>query len=303
MSISFRDYPDIKSALDERSLNPQVHSAFLHALRGRDRLTCLDLGTGAGASLWRLLSTDLSADLAITAVDQDRDLLEFAFRRIAIMLRARGFEVVTPTGNSIQARRGNRAIAIDFVTADFKDFNTDGEIKQFDAVIAHQVMDGLPTQPMAGRIAGWLKPRGVFYATLNYDSGTTLFPAYRDAALEQRILAIHDEAMEAQRVWDHPTGGARSGPRLYAAMLENSLDLLAYGSSDWNITPMRRAYRDQDGLCLERLLGTMRDEAAQSGGLNEAVLNIWHRDRCLEIDCRTLGLIVHQIDILGQRGA
>jgi SAM-dependent methyltransferase len=300
-TLSFRDYLDTKAALDERSLNPEVRTAFLDILRDREWLTCLDLGTGTGASLWRLLNAELFADLAITAVDRDPALLDIAFKRATVLLRARDFTVSTPAAGSIRARRETRHIAIDFITADLQHFNSAEDTGRFDAVIAHQVMDILPLRTMAERIAGWLRPRGVFYATLNYEGETALFPMYREAELEERILAVYDASMEQRRVWDQASGGARSGRRLYGALLENGLEPLAYGASDWNLTPIRRAYRDRDDLCLAALLDMIRNEAAQSGEFSGEALELWYRDRLRKMESGKLGLIVHQIDLLAEK--
>jgi SAM-dependent methyltransferase len=301
MTLSFRDYLDIKAALDERSLNASVRSAFLHALKNREGLACLDLGVGTGASLWRLLNAGLAADLTITAVDREPELLEIAFRRAVILLGARDYPLTLPSDACIRAQRGGRQIAIDFVTADLKDFMRTEESGLYDAVVAHHVMDLLPPSAMAERIGAWLRPRGVFYATLNYDGGTSLFPAYRDEALEGRILAAYDASMENRRVWGLASGGARSGQRLYAALLESGFEPLAYGSSDWNLTPCRRVYRDRDDICLVKLLKMIHDEAANSGEFEDRALRSWHQNRELDIACRRLGLIVHQIDLLAQR--
>jgi SAM-dependent methyltransferase len=301
MTISFRDYLDVKTALDERSLNPVVRTVFLDTLRGREWLTCLDLGTGTGASLWRLLNAELSAGLAITAVDRDPVLLDIAFKRTTVLLRARGFTVSTPAAGSIRARRGTCHIAIDFIAADLQHFNPVKDAGRFDAVIAHQVMDLLPPRTMAERIAGWLRPRGVFYATLNYEGETALFPVYREVELEDRILAVYDASMEKRRVWDQASGGARSGRRLYGALLENGFAPLAYGSSDWNLAPLRRAYLDRDDLCLIALLDMIRDEATQSGEFSGKALDLWYRDRLHKLENGELGLIVHQIDLLAEK--
>jgi SAM-dependent methyltransferase len=301
MTISFRDYLDVKTSLDERSLNPTVQTAFLDALRGREWLTCLDLGAGTGASLWRLLNAELSAGLAITAVDRDAALLDIAFKRTTVLLRARGFTVSTPAAGSLRARRGGRHLAIDFITADLQHFNAADDAGRFDAVIAHQVMDLLPPRTMAERIAAWLRPQGVFYATLNYEGGTALFPVYREEALEDRILAVYDDSMEKRRVWDQSSGGARSGRRLYGALLEHGLAPLAHGTSDWNLTPLHRVYLDRDDLCLVALLGMIRDEAARSGEFSGEALDLWHRDRLHKLENGELGLIVHQIDLLAEK--
>lgn len=179
--------------------------------------------------------------------------------------------------------------------------STPGYAGRFDAVIAHQLMDLLPVAVMAERIAGWLRPGGVFYATLNYDGGTALFPGYRDAALEGRILAAYDESMERRRVHGHPSGGAHSGRRLYDALLRVGLEPVAYGASDWSLSPIRRAYRDRDRLCLAALLEMIRDQAAASGAVADPALDGWYRHRLGELESGTLGLIVHQLDLLVEK--
>jgi SAM-dependent methyltransferase len=299
MTANFRDYLDVKFGLDERSLNPDVRSAFLSSLRDRPFLALLDLGSGSGASIWRLLNTDLTADLEITAVDRDANLLDLAFKRAVVLLGARGFKVTTSPG-SIRAGRGKRGISIEFVRADLPDLGR-AAAGRYDAVIAHALMDLLPAPLMVKRVADWLRPRGVFYATLNYDGGTTLFPPYSDGELEDRILAIYDASMERQQA-GQPCGGARSGRRLYAALRETGFEVLAYGSSDWSLTPVHGRYRDRDDVCLEALLEMIRSEAENSSAIDAAALEAWHRRRIGQIGAAELGLISHQIDILAERG-
>lgn len=298
MTATLRDYLDVKFALDERSLNPAVRTAFLASLRDRPSLAVLDLGTGSGASIWRLLNADLAADLDITAVDKDADLLDLAFKRTVVLLGAREFKVSSAPG-AIQARRGKRGINISFVTADLKDFGPEGP-GRYDAVIAHAVMDLLPMAPMAKRIAGWLRPRGVFYASLNYDGGTTLFPMYPDRELEGRILAVYDASMERQ-LDGQACGGACSGRRLHAALRELEFEVLAYGSSDWSLTPFHGRYRDRDDICLAALLEMIRDEAEKSGQVAAEALDTWYRRRTRQIETGELGLISHQIDLLAEK--
>jgi SAM-dependent methyltransferase len=299
MTLSFSEYLDAKFALDERSLNPDVRAAFRAALGGAERRACLDLGTGAGASLRRLLEMEPAADLDIVAVDRDENLLRLAQERTAAQLAGQGY-TLEETAGRIRALGPDRRITVDFCVADVQDCAPPCPSGRFDAVIAHQVMDLLPLDLMAGRIAGWLRPHGVCYASLDYDGLTALFPGYRDEALETRILAVYDASMERRRVRGLPTGGARSGRRLHAALSDRGFDILAYGSSDWNLTPLRRAYRDRDAAVLEVLLELIRGEADRSGGFDPARLDAWHRDRLECLAEGRLGLIVHQIDLLAE---
>jgi SAM-dependent methyltransferase len=300
MAATFRDYLDAKFALDERSLNPAVRSAFLSSLRDRPALALLDLGTGSGASIWRLLNANLAADLEITAVDLDTDLLDLAFKRMVVLLGARGFKVWTSPG-SLRGERGKRRVAIDFVRAELPDFGHEGP-GRYDAVMAQALMDLLPAPLMTKRIAGWLRSRGVFYASLNYDGGTTLFPMYPDSGLEDRILGLYDASMERQLA-GQPCGGARSGRRLHAALRETGFEVLAYGSSDWSLTPLHGRYRDRDDVCLSALLEMIRGEAEKSGRIDADALDTWYRRRVKQIEAGELGLLSHQIDILAEKAS
>lgn len=297
-TATYRDYLDFKFALDERSLNPDVREAFLSSLRNRPALSVLDMGTGCGASLWRLLNADFDSDLEVTAIDLDADLLDVAFKRAVVLLGARDFKVSTGR-HSIRAAREGRGIAVDFVKADLTDFGRDRP-GRFDVVMAHAAMDPLPVELMVKRVAGWLRPRGVFYASLNYDGGTTLFPQYADHATEDLILAVYDAAMERQ-VAGQFCGGARCGRRVFKAVRETGFDILAYGASDYSLTPFHGRYRDGDSLCLASLLDLIRDEAERSGRVGPEALDVWYRCRQKQIEAGQLGLIAHQLDILAEK--
>jgi len=300
VAIPFHDYLEAKFALDERSLNREVESEFARWLSGRRQLTCLDLGTGTGASVQRLLNLATEADVHITAVDRDRALLDIALEKTADWLRNRGSDVsAEPAG--LRARRNGRDIAVDFVSSDLRHFQPDRAAGSYDAAIAHAVMDLLPLRTMAERIARWLRPQGLFYSTIDYDGETVLFPVYADEEFENRILAVYDASMEERRVWGENSGGARSGRRLHRILAEAGFEPVAYGSSDWNITPLRRIYRDRDAVCLAALLAMIRDEAARSGRFPEDSLDRWHRERSDRLKAGELGLIVHQIDVLAEK--
>lgn len=299
MSLALGDFLDAKFPLDDRSLNPAVRDLCWAALRGRGYASILDLGCGAGATLRRLLAASPEASFDLTAVDRDPTLLERARLRSCAALDRVGF-VVSARDDEIQARRDTQRVTIRLVAADLNDYAPLLPGQGFDLVTAHALMDLLPVAPLARRILNWLTPGGRFYATLNYDGGTCLFPPYPEPALEANILAVYDASMERYRD-GLPCGGAHSGRRLHAALLEAGYAVLAYGSSDWNLTPVLGRYRDADGACLTALLGMMRDEADRAGRIDPESLAAWHAQRLAQIQTGELGLIIHQIDVLGQK--
>ena len=298
MSNAFCAYLDAKFPLDERSLNPAARSLFQMALQRRASAAVLDLGCGTGASLRRLLAAGGFVKLELTAIDRDAGVLAVARDAAVRTLREHGFSVAI-RDDMVQAGQQGRQVTVRHVAADLQDFEP-GWQNGYDAVIAHALMDLLPAPVMARRILDWLAPGGLFYATLNYDAGTTLFPPYRDAGLEAAVLSCYDASME-RRAGGLTCGGAQTGRRLHAALVSAGYAVLAYGSSDWNITPYCGAYRDADEHCLTALLAMIHDEASRAGRFDPAALAAWHAQRQAQIRQRELGLIIHQIDLLGQK--
>jgi len=99
------------------------------------------------------------------------------------------------------------------------------------------------------------------------------------------------------------TGGALTGRRLLNTLIQTGFKLQVYGSSDWNITPLQGRYRDQDALLLKQLLDWMRSEGEQAENINANALQQWYQTRMQQIETGELGMIVHQLDLLGIKDA
>jgi SAM-dependent methyltransferase len=291
----FADYLEAKFALDERSLNADVRRAVLDRL-GRERrvLRWLDVGAGTGAMVRRLLAADPAGSVQITVLDRDPGLLGLAPAAIADALSRLEY-TVRRRGSTIEAARRGREIHVDFRCSGLMEF--DGADRSYDLVTAHAFMDIVPIDPAVSRIAAWLAPGGLFYATLNYDGHTTLFPLYADPAFEDAILAGYDRSMEERRVDGEATGGARSGRRLHRALHASQFHVFAYGSSDWNITPAADSYRDRDADVLRTLLAVIREESERSPLFDRGRVARWHAERTDQLARGELGMIVHHVDL------
>ncbi|MGH8552463.1 MAG: hypothetical protein ACRERS_04135, partial [Methylococcales bacterium] len=100
-----------------------------------------------------------------------------------------------------------------------------------------------------------------------------------------------------------PTGGAHSGRRLIGRLVSAEFAIHSYGTSDWNITPVNRSYRDQDAYCLKSLLELIQGEANAVSTFDPEKLQRWYSDRSNATAAGLLGMIVHQLDILAVKGA
>lgn len=299
LDIGFAEYLQAKFPLDERSLNPQVRALLVHSLQGRPEIRGLDLGTGTGAMLRRLIEWELTDSLVLTGLDLQPELLDQVGTILENLLGDRGFSVLREPP-AWRAERAGQLVVLHLHASKLADFQA--APSGFDLITAQAFMDIVPLEDTLRQVKGWLKPGGLFYATLNYDGGTHLFPSFRDEAFEARLLENYDQSMERRRVDGKPTGGSRSGARLHASLLACGFVLLGYGSSDWNMTPERGGYRDQDTICLQAILECIRKEGAENGGFGDLELNHWFLDRLGAIHSGHLGLIAHQLDFLAVCG-
>lgn len=325
----FADFLDAKFELDERSLARDVQDACFASLASRTPLRCLDVGTGTGAMVRRVLdAANDTASIDIVALDRDASLLVRARGNLRAHLSRRGFVALDDADDTPEADVVNRAdgarpadptdraddrdlhaspvhmhdrrrrIRVRFACSDIARFEpAPGE--RYDLVTAHAFMDLVPMRPLLEGFARWLAPGGLFYASMNYDGETTLLPVYADAAWEARLLLRYDASMEERRVDGAPIGGAHSGRRLHAMLPDAGFEILACASSDWNALPHRGCLRDRDALVVSVLLEAIRRE--NEAHCDARRLAAWWSDRRARLEAGSLGAIVHQIDLLAVR--
>jgi SAM-dependent methyltransferase len=297
--IELADYLEAKIGLDERSLNRDVRRACLDRLASaRGVIHWLDVGSGTGAMIRRLLAAATPASLSVTALDHDSTLLTVASAALAAQLERDGYRVLVHD-EDIEAERCDRRIVIEFRRCGLFDFDP-VPAARYDLVTAHAFMDIVPVANALSRFSAWLAPGGMLYASLNYDGDTALFPLYGDPDFESAVLREYDASMERRRLSGEPTGGARAGRRLHGALRDANFSVLAYGSSDWNITPVSGGYRDRDADVLHALLTWIHGESRKQPAIDPARLARWHAERMEQLEKRDLGIIVHQLDLLAR---
>jgi SAM-dependent methyltransferase len=310
--FDFPAYLEAKFAIDSLSLNAALNARFSNCLRSFANPRILDLGTGTGAMLRRILELDGAGNLELMGLDQEEQNLAAGLDRVEQTLRTRGYAVAeTRRSGAVKSIRGvgeGREIRVELRRGDLLDRRTTDGLQRFHCITAHAFMDLMPLQPALAIIRGLLETDGVFYPTLNYDGLTVLLPEYEKPGFERRLLRIYNRSMEKRRVRGRKTGGALSGRRLYRALAEGGFRIIGAGPSDWNLFPSEGAYSAEQELFLTAILSFVETEArgfaeasaAGKGALDPQLLEAWYTDRIGAVRNHSLGLIVHQLDLLAK---
>jgi SAM-dependent methyltransferase len=142
----------------------------------------LDLGTGTGAMLRRVLEFRTAGDALLSGLDSGPMSLESAAGRIRSQLESAGLQVRvrrTPGRWELEAEGRGRRLGVRLVRGDLLDADPAmlSGLGSHDLVTAHAFLDLLPVERGLRTIRSLLRPGGLLYATLNYDGLTVLLPA------------------------------------------------------------------------------------------------------------------------------
>jgi SAM-dependent methyltransferase len=305
-ALNFQAYLEAKAPIDAASLDPGLSGRFRESLDADRAPRLLDLGTGTGATLRRVLSFAAAGGLELTGLDSDARSLELAGRRIAELLRAQGWRVrerAQEDGWRIGAGRAGRRVRVRLLHGDLLDPGLPALLGRagFGYLTAHAFLDLLPLARALRVMRALLAPGGLLYPTLNYDGSTVLLPEDQDPGFERALLRAYDRSMERRCVEGEPSGGAFSGRRLRAELERGGFRLIGEGRSDWNVPPSPGPHDAGTAGFLGALLGMIAGEGLRAPGLDSGALQAWYGRRTADLASGRLGLAARNLDLLAVR--
>ncbi len=311
VDVPFQRYLEAKFPIDTESLHAPTFRIFRNHLSELDHATVIDLGTGTGAMIRRLLPLVPPGRFRFIGVDADQDCLATALDRTAHELSESGY-TITAYEDHLEARhragRETREVEVKYLHGSIFDPSIQARLadEQPSATTAHALMDCLPVECSTNLVRRTLTAGGLFYATLNYDGRTDLKPTFEDGQFESMLLNVYNLSMDERRVMGRPIAGSRSGTRLYGELLSKGFVLLSSGASDWSLTATDTRYRPSVLTVLRALLGTIyREMVVQHDGSRPEIdldaLDRWYRARIEAVRTGILTVMVHQTDILARR--
>ena len=303
--MAFTDYLAAKKSVDDASLNARVLAATAKllgqkSLEGRP-LKVVELGSGIGTMLTRLLEARLLPPAEYLLIDKDVDSVHRAKLVIREWLSNHDFQIQTETTDQLEcASPESVELTVSFLTMDALEFAGAVDNSQdFDLLLAHALLDLLPLEHAIPSFLNLLRPSGVFYFTLNFD-GLTAFEPEIDPQYDMQIMDLYHRSMDERKVDGMRSGDSRTGRHLFKHLTNTGAKLLEVGASDWVVFPREGEYLMDQGNFLTFILDMIFHELENHALLDKGQFSAWIAERKTQISRGELIFIAHQLDFLGK---
>lgn len=295
--FSYQEYLAAKKSLDDRSLNRHVYETMERHLRQptmENPLRILEIGSGIGTMIERLVDRKLFTSAHYTAIDLDPRSTEAAKHRLENFAKDARLDFAQPDSDQLTLRKYNATTTIQFVTGDAVPLIRGNRLREdYDLVIAHAILDILDIHSVVPELLQLLAPDGLYYFTLNYD-GVTRFLPIIDRDLDKKIYHAYHVSMDKE---SHRTG-SQTGWRLLE-YLSPETNLLAAGSSDWIVHPLSGEYPEDEQCFLQCILDTINTALTDKKYFNQDQFARWIDKRYEQLENHELIYFAHQLDFCG----
>lgn len=280
--FSFPRYLAAKKSVDDRALNRLVWSRLAEALAQQQQEQAvpqvLEIGAGIGTMAERVSEWGLLERARYTALDGEAENVEAARKRLS----------------------GWRGGDLRLEHADVFTFSARPEEQRaYDLLIAHAVLDLFDIPRALPQFLRPLRPGGLCYFTINFDSATIFEPTV-DPALDGLIESLYHRSMDERITDGKPSGDSRSGRHLFHLLPAAGVDILAAGSSDWVVHSLGGHYPQDEAYFLHCILHFVESTLTGHPELDQTAFTRWLAVRRAQIAQSELVYIAHQIDFVGR---
>ncbi len=297
--FDYLDYLESKVEIDFRSINRSVFKTFKKLIESTKSPIILDIGTGTGLMIRKILALKLKGAVKIYGIDYNTETQEKAFEMIKLDLESKKYTVKTLNNTHI-AENDNRKLKITILNADFLNEEIFRKLKKigFHCITANSFMDLVPLNKAVKKVFMLLRENGIFYSSINYDGVTALLPKCQDNGFEQVLLERYNQSMDIRKVDGLLTGGSRTGTKIFNVVQDEGFKIVNYGCSDWQIFPEGGEYRKYEPAFLKSILSLIYEEGNKDKLFDDDKLRSWYRLRIGGVEDQSLVLITHQTDIV-----
>ncbi len=298
---SFTRYLAAKKGVDDRAINQLVweilKSNLPAATPGRP-LKVLEVGAGIGTMIERMFDWELLSHSHYTAIDNDPANITYAHKRMQEWAVNGGYAMAQAT-DGLQISHPDQHITLVLENIDLFDFITSELHQTWDLLVAHAFLDLVDIRSTLPLLLHLLKPRGMFYFTINFDGLTLLEPTI-DPSLDDLIQELYHRTMDERIVAGKRAGDSRTGRRLFGNLKAAGAEILGAGSSDWIVFPTSDGYPADEAYFLHFIIDTIHQALAMHPKLDAQQFSAWIAKRHTQIENAELVFIAHQIDLVGR---
>ncbi len=268
------------------------------AIRGTG-LRFLELGSGIGGMIERVMEWGLFGEADYLAIDSQSENTEVARRRLQKWGQTNGSRVADSSG-ALRVHNPGSDMEIFLETADAIEFMDVEENKsRFDLLMANAFLDLIDIEASLPKLLALLKPGGLFYFTINFD-GVSAFEPEIDRELDSKIERLYHQTMDSRIINGKPSGDSRTGRHFFRHAKAAGAKILEAGSSDWVVFPGTDGYFGDEEYFLHFIVDTFRLALTDNPELDEEELAHWLQKRHSQITNKELVYIAHQVDFLGR---
>ena len=297
--IDFPRYLAAKKTVDDRAINRYVWKQLLKSLadlRSSQPLQVLELGCGIGTMIARLLEWGLATNVSYLGIDSNAENIEAAENYLLAWAKENGYHVETDTKEIFLIKK-EISWQVRFQKADVITYPA--HLGFYDLLIANAFLDLIDIPSTLPRFAGWLKPNGLFYFTINFD-GITIFEPEFDPKVEDKIIKLYHQSMDQRSINGRRSGDSLTGRHLFSYLKNFSAQILSAGASDWVVFPFPEGYHADEAYFLHCILDFFERTLKYHPELGQSELDDWLKERREQIERAQMVYIAHQLDFLGR---
>jgi SAM-dependent methyltransferase len=302
-TYSFTRYLAAKKSVDDRALNQHVWQSLVQAMPSASsdaRVGVLEIGSGIGTMVERLVERGLLHRATYTAIDVDPQAIAESRRRLSAWMVEHGFAVLEAMPTRQRFGRSGRDLVVETEVIDLQSFVARTRRRRaWDLLIAHAVVDLLDIPTTLPSLLSLLRPGGLFYFTLAFDGATILQPEI-DPGFDAQIEMLYHRTMDQRCITGQPAGDSRTGRHLFAHLRTLGAEILDAGSSDWVIFAGPNGYSGDEAYFLHFIIHTIDTALQRHPQLDPTRLAQWIAQRHAQIEQGSLVYLAHQLDFFGR---
>jgi SAM-dependent methyltransferase len=300
---SFTRYLQAKKTVDDRALNRHVLEKLSKNLAPSSQaspLKVLEIGSGIGTMLARLLEWELLNHALYTAIDLDDANIAYSKQFLSEWAVQHELHFKEKGKHTINLRQGEKHIQVELEAIDLMEFiSREVPSRKWDLVIAHAFLDLVDISMVVPSLLELLTHQGLFYFTLVFDGITILEPAIQPD-FDCQIVSLYHQSMDMRMINDLPSGSSRSGRELLHNLIKTGSSILSAGSSDWVVYAQDGKYCSDEAYFLHYIVHTIHEELKDHPNLDPYEFKTWVNQRHSQIERGELVFIAHQLDVLGR---